>query len=285
MTLSLAPLEVEPAKLAESPLWDDRANCLWWVDIPAGVVHRFDPATGAQTRTDLGRPVGAVALRAAGGLLVAAGLGVASWADGPLEWIAETDAGDRVNDGACDPLGRYLIGTLVSEDRAGRAALYQVDRGRLRPLLDGVTISNGLDWSPDGGTLYYVDTPTERIDAFDYDLATGELTHRRVFVDLADVPGRPDGVAVDADGGVWVAMARGGAAVRHFTPDGRAGYVILAPAPNVTSIAFGGAGLDQLFVTTSRVGVDLIEHPLAGRVFVVAAPGGVRGRVQHRYLD
>jgi sugar lactone lactonase YvrE len=248
-------------------------------------VHRFDPSTGRHTRRDVDAPVGAVALRAAGGLLIAAGRGVAVCADGQRERIGEVDAGDRVNDGACDPLGRYLIGTLVSEDRPGQAALYQLDRGHMRRLLDGVTISNGLDWSPDGGTLYYVDTPSERVDAFDYDLASGELSHRRVFVDLADVPGRPDGLAVDADGGVWVAMARGGSAVRHFTRDGRAGYVVPVPAPNVTSLAFGGPDLDRLFVTTSRVGVDAAEHPLAGCVFSVAAPGGLCGRVQHRYLD
>lgn len=277
----------EPARLGESPLWDSSRSRLLWVDILDYTVHEFDPATGQDFAVRFEVPVSAVALRSDGGLLVAAGLGVATcdWPSGQLDWVAEVDGGVRTNDGKPDPAGRFVVGTLAAADSPGAAALYRIEGGATRPILHGVTISNGLDWSPDGDTLYYVDTPLGRVDAFDYDVTTGEIAGRRTFVDLHDVPGRPDGLTVDSQGGVWVAMARGGAAVRRFTPDGRAGEVIALPVPNVTSLAFGGDDLSDLYVTTSQLRLspdDLRRWPLSGSLFHLTHVG-VSGRPPNHY--
>jgi sugar lactone lactonase YvrE len=270
-----------PATLAESPVWDPGRGSLLWVDIIRGEVHRYDPATGDDTATSVGVPVGAVAVRRDGGLILAAGLGFAVLDEpaGPLRWLWAGARGDRMNDGKCDPAGRYLAGTVARAP--GGAALYQLDTdGRVTTLIENVTLSNGLGWSPDGALLYYADTPLERVDVMDYDLSTGAVRDRRTFVNLRDVDGRPDGLTVDAGGGVWIAMARGGA-VRRYTPAGRLDHVVELPVARVTSVAFGGTGLTDLYVTTSREGLteaDLAVQPQAGAVFCVEAVGAVGQR-------
>lgn len=280
-----------PAHLAESPIWDAGTHTLLWVDIPAGDVHRFDPATGQDTATHVGVPVGAVAARRGGGLIIAAALGFATLDEGSgaVDWLWAGARGDRMNDGKCDPAGRFLAGTLTYARDPGACALYRLDPDRtdgrdgpggprVSVLLDGVTLSNGLGWSPPGDLMYFADTPLERVDVMHYDPGTGEATGRRTFVDLHDVPGRPDGLTVDSEGAVWIAMSRGGA-VRRYTPDGRLDRVIEFPVRLVTSVSFGGDGLGDLYVTTSRENLtesDLASQPLAGSVFVNAGTG-VRG--------
>jgi sugar lactone lactonase YvrE len=179
-----------------------------------------------------------------------------------------------MNDGKCDPAGRFLAGTAARA--AGGAALYRLDTdGRVTTLIENVTLSNGLGWSPDGALMYYVDTAAETVDVMDYDLSTGTVRDRRIFVNLRDVRGRPDGLTVDADGGVWIAMARGGT-VRRYSPAGRLDHVIDMPVQRVTSVAFGGTDLADLYVTTSRDGLtesDLAIEPQAGAVFCVQAVG------------
>lgn len=268
----------EPAQLAESPVWDARRQSLLWVDITRGHVHRYDPRTGEDTVTAVGVPVGAVAVRRGGGLVLAAARGFAflDEEDGSLEWLWSQALGDRMNDGKCDPAGRFLAGSLTSARVPGAAALYRLDTdGRVAVLIADVTLSNGLGWSPDGTRLYFADTPLERVDVLDYDVTTGAVSGRRVFADLREVAGRPDGLTVDADGGVWIAMARGGA-VRRYRPDGRLDHVVELPVRLVTSVTFGGAGLADLYVTTSREGLgpgDLAGQPQAGAVFCLPASG------------
>lgn len=274
-----------PATLAESPVWDPGRQSLLWVDITGGQVHRYEPATGADTATSVGVPVGAVAVRRGGGLILAAGRGFAFLTEpaGPLRWLWTGARGDRMNDGKCDPAGRFLAGTLAPD--LGQAALYRLGTdGGVTTLIENVTLSNGLGWSPDGALLYYADTPLERVDVMDYDLSTGSVRGRRTFVDLHGVDGRPDGLTVDADGGVWIAMARGGA-VRRYTADGRLDHVVGLPVPLVTSVTFGGTDLTDLYVTTSRAGLnqaDLAAAPQAGAVFCVGAVG-VRGQQPGEY--
>lgn len=282
--MSADPVEVAaPARLGEGPLWDPLRARLMWVDLLASTVHELDPATGHDTAVEFDRPVAAVALLDDNdGYLVAAGLDVAicAWPSPRLHPVARLGRGERANDGAVDPAGRFVVGTMAGEAAPGGAALYTVDGGSVRVAVDGVTISNGLDWSPDAATMYYVDTPLERIDAFDYDVTTGALSGRRVFADLRELPGRPDGLTVDADGGVWVAMARGGAAVRRFTPAGRPDHVVELPVPHATSVAFGGPALSDLYVTTSQLRMtveDLRRWPSAGALFRVDDVG-VTGR-------
>jgi sugar lactone lactonase YvrE len=277
MTERPAPV-TPPAFLAESPIWDQDTRSLLWVDIMAGDVHRLDAATGEDRVTHVDVPVGAVAARRSGGLVLAAGVGFATLdeRDGTLGWLWTGGHGDRMNDGKCDPAGRFLAGTLTYARTPGACALYQLEPGgQVSTLLDGVTLSNGLGWSPAGDRLYFADTPLERVDVLDYDQATGTATGRRTFVDLHDVPGKPDGLTVDADGAVWIAMARGGA-VRRYTADGRLDLTIEFPVQLVTSVTFGGDNLGDLYVTTSRENLseaELAEQPLAGSVFVVTGTG------------
>lgn len=289
------PVQItRPATLAESPVWDSRRCRLLWVDIGAGLVHRLDPLTGADIATAVGVPVGAVAVRQAGGLVLAAGRGFAFLDEavpgqqtGALSWRWSAGRGDRMNDGKCDPAGRFLAGTMTMAQTPGAAALYQLAAdGSVTTLIGEVAVSNGLGWSPDGSLLYFADTPLERVDVLDYDVSAGTVSRRRPFADLHDAPGRPDGLTVDAEGGVWVAMARGGSAVRRFTPDGRLDHVVEMPVPAVTSVAFGGPGLADLYVTTSRAGLgpaDLAAHPGSGAVFCVPAVG-VSGRPAAEYV-
>jgi sugar lactone lactonase YvrE len=277
--MSEAPVPVTPpAFLAESPIWDQSTGSLLWVDIMAGDVHRFDPATGQDRVTHVDVPVGAVAARRSGGLVLAAGVGFATLDEraGTLEWLWTGGRGDRMNDGKCDPAGRFLGGTLTYARDPGACGLYRLEpAGQVSTLLDGVTLSNGLGWSPAGDLFYFADTPLEQVDVLDYDLATGAVSRRRTFVDLHNVPGRPDGLTVDAEGAVWIAMASGGE-VRRYTADGRLDLVIEFPVRLVTSVTFGGDDLTDLYVTTSREHLsesDLAEQPLAGSVFAIAGTG------------
>ncbi|CAN5890434.1 SMP-30/gluconolactonase/LRE family protein [soil metagenome] len=268
------------ALLAESPVWDGREGVLRWVDIPRGEVHRYDPSGGLDTHSAFGEPVGAVALREGGGLLLAVGRGFATVEqDGDaLSWLWRAGRGDRMNDGKCDPAGRFWAGTMADERHPGGASLYRLDPdGHVEEALPAVTLSNGLGWSPSGETLYYVDTPLERVDAFDYDLSAGTISRRRTLVDLRAADGRPDGLTVDADGGLWVAMAHGGA-VRRYTSDGVLDHVLTLPVPMVTSCTFGGPELADLYITTASEEArhpGAVDHPHAGAVFRAAL--GVTG--------
>jgi sugar lactone lactonase YvrE len=275
----LSPVPVtRPAYLAESPVWDEASQTLLWVDIMAGDVHRFDPAGGEDTLTHVDVPVGAVSARHGGGLVVAAGTGFATLDEqtGELDWLWEGGLGDRMNDGKSDPAGRFLGGTLTYARDPGGCALYRLaPDGQVTVVLEDVTLSNGLGWSPAGDLFYYADTPTERVDVMLYEPATGEVAARRVFADLHEVTGRPDGLTVDSEGGIWIAMA-GGGAVRRYTADGQPDLVIEFPVRAVTSVTFGGADLGDLYVTTSRehlTEADLASQPLSGSVFVVSGTG------------
>jgi len=268
------------AELGEGPYWVPEDDCLLWVDIPAGKLHRtYFPS--AQTETlDLGA-VSAAFPAVGGGILTAGGhrMALLTPAERGAQWstrrIGEVPARDgiRFNDAAVDPAGRVWVGSMHIGESEPLGELYRLDAGGvLTPALKGVTVSNGLGWSPDGTLMYYADSPTERVDVFDYDSATGAAQNRRVFADLSafpDVPdGVPDGLTVDADGCVWVAIHHGGALCR-LAPDGAVDAVVHLPVSKPTSCAFGGPGLSDLYVTTARIGLseaDLKEQPLAGRL-------------------
>jgi len=171
----------------------------------------------------------------------------------------------RMNEGGCDPDGRFYCGSMSYDQRAGAASLYRLDPDlSVHIVLTRVTVSNGLEWSPDGSRAYYNDTATFRISAFDYDSESG-LTNRRTFAEIPD-EGRPDGLTVDSEGGVWTAISNGGA-VHRYRADGVLDEIVEIPARKVTACTFGGAWLDQLFITTSREGLADGEDPLAGSLF------------------
>jgi sugar lactone lactonase YvrE len=191
-------------------------------------------------------------------------------ADGALTHLGAlwTDEGVRMNEGGCDPDGRFYCGSMAYDKRPGAGALYRLDPDRsVRVVLANVTISNGLEWSPDGSRAYYDDTPTHRIAVFDYDRESG-LTGLRPFAEIPPEAGHPDGLTVDAQGGVWVALF-GGGVVRRYTPDGVLDGVVEVAARKVTACTFGGPRLDQLFITTSREGLEPGIDPLAGSLFQV----------------
>jgi sugar lactone lactonase YvrE len=197
-------------------------------------------------------------------------------ADGTITHLGDlwTDEQVRMNEGGCDPNGRFYCGSMAYDQRPGAGALYRLDPDlSVRVVLENVTVSNGLEWSPDGTRAYYNDTSTYRTDVFNYDGDSG-LTRRRPFVDLSAEAKRPDGLTVDGDGGVWVALYDGGA-VRRYTPDSVLDEVIEVPTKKVTACTFGGPDLDELFITTSREDLEPGEDRLAGSLF--RAEVGVSG--------
>ena len=260
---------------AEGPVWSRRWGGLRWVDMLAGDVLSLQD-TGHVSRRHVGTVAAALRPRKAGGAVIGVERGFAmEGPDGRLTYLKELWSNPRLrmNDGACDPDGRFYCGSMAYDQAPGAAALYRLDPdGTVTVVLDAVTISNGLDWSPDGSSAYYNDTATGRVAVFDYDHAAG-LTNRRTLVEITD-GGYPDGLTVDSTGCVWVAIFSGGQ-VRCYTPDGVLSEVVDVGARQVTACTFGGDQLDQLFITTSREGLEPTEDPLAGSLFTVVP--GVRG--------
>jgi sugar lactone lactonase YvrE len=272
------------ADLGEGPLWDARTAELLWVDIMAGLVHRVDPASGVDRPLDVGQPVGAVVPRTAGGYALAVRDGFAVADEGGATIVApvEADRMDlRMNDGACDSQGRFWAGTMHLDHTKGAGSLYRLDPGgEVQTMLGDVTISNGIAWSPDDTIMYYVDTMTGGIDAFDFDQATGDIERRRRVVTVEDRTGLPDGLVVDTEGCLWLALWDGWA-VHRYAPDGALLGVVDVPAARVTKPAFGGKEFSDLYVTTAAAAGPDPAQPHAGGVFL--AQPGVRGLPSHAF--
>jgi sugar lactone lactonase YvrE len=249
----------------EGPVWSPSWGGLRWVDMVAGDVLSL-AGDGGVSRRHVSDVVAALRPRRGGGAVLAVERGFAlEDADGALTVLDPVwaDEGVRMNEGGCDPDGRFWCGSMAYDQRPGAAAMYRLDPdGSVHTAFEGLTVSNGLEWSPDGTLAYHNDTATYSIAVYDYDRAEG-LTGRRVFAKLEN---RPDGLTVDAEGGVWVALSDGGA-VRRYAPDGRLDAVIDLPVRKVTACAFGGARLDELFVTTSREGLDPGDDSPSGALF------------------
>jgi sugar lactone lactonase YvrE len=269
----------------EGPCWLARTGELAWVDMLAGRVLTTSLARGTTQVIDIPGPVAAIVRpRAAGGIVVATETGIALLDDHDLPTpLCEivTEPGIRMNDGGCDPQGRFWCGTMAYDETAGAGSLYRVEAdGGLATALTGVTISNGIDWSDDGSTVFYVDSTTGRIDTFAFDGATGELGDRQCFAEIESSLGVPDGLTLDAEGGVWVALWDGGA-VRRYAPGGTLDAVVPLPCGRVTACSFGGDDLDELFITTSRQGLPAGADPSGGALF--RCRPGVRGRVVREF--
>jgi sugar lactone lactonase YvrE len=260
----------------EGPVWSARWGGLRFVDMLAGDVLSLAP-DGTVTRQHVGTVAAALRPRVGGGAVIGVERGFAlQEPDGsvtPLDPVWTTDK-IRMNDGGCDPDGGFYCGSMAYDKKTGAASLYRLaPEGTVTVALTGVTISNGLEWSPDGSLAYYNDTATHAISVFDYDRDAG-LTGRRPFVQLPD-DGNPDGLTVDAEGGVWTALY-GSGTVHRYAPDGALSEVIELPTPNVTACTLGGPHLDQLFITTTQEGLPPGSDPLAGALF--RADVGVAGR-------
>ena len=270
------------ARLGEVPVWSGAEQCLYWVDIRAPALHRFDPATGRDHAWPMPEAVGAVALHARGGLLLALASGLAHFDPAtanltPLHPVEADIATSRLNDGRCDRQGRFWVGSMDRSTPETRGHLYRYDPdGTLHRLFGGIEVPNGLAFSPEGSTMYFCDTPTNRIQAFTLDPDDGAIIAERRFADCVG-PGSPDGAVTDEDGCLWVAHF-GGSRVTRFTPTGDVDRVVPLPVERPTACCFGGPGLDTLFITSSRMNLDdaqLARFPLSGGVF--ALQPGVSG--------
>jgi sugar lactone lactonase YvrE len=265
---------------AESPVW--WADELNWVDLYAGDILT-STLNGSIRRRHVGNIATALRPRRSGGFVYALERTFGLAGPDPDQPPVETpevwsDSTVRFNDGGCDPDGRFYCGSMAYDERPGVAVLFRLDPDlSVHTILTGVSVSNGLDWSPDGRLAYYVDTLTRRIDVFDYDHARG-LEDRRPFAIIEE--GYPDGITVDAEGGVWVAIW-GRGEVRRYEPNSQLTELVELPVSQVSACTFGGTKLDELFVTTSREDLDTNEQPSAGAIFVVEP--GVRGQLARSF--
>ena len=251
-----------PATLGECPVWDPRTETLHWVDIRAGLVHRFSPSGGADLVLDMGQPVGSVGLGAKGDIVVALrdGFGLippnADRVDAMID-VEKPLTGNRMNNGRCDGAGRFWAGTIASawEHEPGAGALYRLEQVgetfAVTQMLTDLTVANGIDWSPDERRMYFIDSPTQRVDVLDFDVDSGAIRNRRVFAEIPLEDGMPDGLVVDAEGCVWVALI-GGGRVRRFSPLARVDLDIELPVTLVTSATFGGRDFADLYITTAK---------------------------------
>jgi sugar lactone lactonase YvrE len=251
----------------EGPVWSSRWGGLRWLDMLAGDMLTLH-GDGSVERRHVGSVVAAVRPRRSGGAVIGVRRSFAlEEPDGSIVYLDQLWSGYqvRMNEGGCDPEGRFYCGSMAYDQRPGAGSLYRLDADRsVHVVLADVTVSNGLAWSPDGSLAYYNDTATHRVDVFDYHPDAG-LTGRRPFVEIPD-GGRPDGLAVDVEGGVWTAISNGGA-VHRYSSTGRLEEIVSLPVRKVTACAFGGPNLDQLFITTSAEGLATGADPLAGSLF------------------
>lgn len=268
------PVTAPVTNHGEGAFWDAHTGRLLCLDVLAAAIialDRFDKLSRYEVPS---RVVTAIRRRTSGGFAIATGHELLATDDAftVFERIAHVtdDPNVRTNDGGCDPLGGFVIGTMANDERPGHGVVYRVGPGhQVTELLSPVSISNGVQWSADGTSVYYIDTPTRRIDAFDVSPETGAWTARRVHIQIEESLGYPDGMAIDDDGGLWVALW-GGGAVNHYDATGRLVETITVPGTSqVTSCAFGGSRRDVLFITTSRQGLRDNEEPYAGAIFAI----------------
>jgi sugar lactone lactonase YvrE len=270
--------------LGESPFWDAATQHVTWVDITTGSIHRCSTSGGAAPVQVVGGQLSAIAPRAAGGLIAALDDGIALLdADGSVHRVATFTGVSpwRMNDGKCDPHGGFWAGSVQLSRVWKTSSLWRIDPDwGVTRMLEGVSVSNGLDWSPDGKTLYYNDTRTCGVDAFNFDPYSGEISDRRRVLSVPPESGLVDGLTVDSEGGIWVALHRGGE-IRRIDDRGEVRTVVEVPVPDVTSCCFGGPNLDQLFVTTAISHKSERPQPHEGGLFVCQVP--VTGRLPYQF--
>ncbi len=285
--LRVVPWSETPRLLSEGPRWHEEHQELLWVDILGRQIHRgtlaADGSLDRVVTVSLDRHVGAVAPVIGGGYVVAAGPGFLFVDEvGSVRELAQPEAGRtdvRMNDGACDAQGRFWAGTMAYDESPGAGALYRLELdGHCTTVLTGLTIANGIGWSPDGTTMYLNDSGTGCLESFRFDSGSGAITNRRTLVRSDQPRVVPDGLTVDAEGGIWVAWW-GGSAVNRYALDGSLLTSIELPVERPTSCAFGGPERATLFITTAREGLDddaRARQPDCGRVLAIRGLG-VRG--------
>jgi len=271
-------------RVGEVPVWSPRDRKVWWIDVRQPRIQAYDPETGTfETYLTGGNALGSYAIRERGGFMLAQedGLYAFDHETGERTLLIDPEADfpdNRLNDGRCDRKGRFWLGSMNDKQRTDDGYFYSVSSGfEIDRWFDGINIPNGVCFSPDDKTMYFADTPKKMIWAFDFDIDDGRISNRRVFADLSEAPGRPDGSTVDAEGYLWNAEFAGRRIVR-YAPDGSVDRVVEMPVTNITCVGFGGDNLDQLYITTASQGLSdeqRASEPHAGALF--RADVGVRG--------
>jgi sugar lactone lactonase YvrE len=272
------------SQLGEGSFWNYKTQKLYWVDIEGKLLYIYDPETKVNISFPTPSKIGTVVPKNSEEAVIALqdGVYLINTNSGELSLLSDIENDkpeNRFNDGKCDPSGRLWVGSMAIDEAKYSGNLYMIDeRGKTELIIDSVTISNGIVWSSDQNTMYYIDTPTAKIRAFDFDNTNGNISNERVVVEVNDTLGYPDGMAIDEENMLWVGMWNGNAVIRFDPNSGKMLSKINVPAHNVTSCAFGGKYLDTLYITTASVDMTPEEHakfPLAGSLF--KAVPGVKG--------
>lgn len=279
------------AEVGEGSLWDEREKRLYWVDIHGQCLHRFDPDTSQNETRQVGEHVGTIVLDRDGGILLATRNGFArfDWNTSQLTHLADPEEGNpetRFNDGKCDPAGRFWAGTMAYDCAEGAGSLYCLETdGLCRAKLSGLSISNGLAWSKDQRFFFFIDSLTYQLHRYDYDPATGQIANKQVVTEFdKDAEGLPDGMAIDQEDGLWIAMFGGSAVLRVDPKSGERTHQVNLPTSNITSCTFGGDAMQDLYITSATVHLTEEQRraqPTAGSLFIAHSP--IPGQQTHRY--
>ena len=276
------------AEVGEGPLWDSDSQELIFIDVTRGEIHRFNPLDQRLSSIQIGMHIGAVGLMDSKSYIAAVRDGFATIdnSTGEISYVERVldDEGIRFNDGKCDPFGNFIAGTMRYEPKMGTAHLYSIDsRGHVKSLLSGVGLSNGLCWDATGMKLFYIDTLTRQIALFRYEPELGIVGERKVFYEFTEGSGSPDGMTIDLEGNLWVALW-GGSRVAQISPTGKLISELRLPVSQPTSVIFGGRNFDRLFITSARYMLSeatLTNELLAGSLFI--ADVGVSGREEAKF--
>lgn len=271
------------AIVGEGPIWHPHEQLLYWVDIEGRNLHLYDPETGNDKAFDVKERIGTIVPLEQGGALVALQNGIhkIDTNTGALTFIAQPiqEKDIRFNDGKCDAAGRFWVGTMALDTRKGAAVLYRMDLDQtIAQMLDNLTISNGIVWTADNKTMYFIDTRSQQVKAFDFNLENGSISNGRTTIEIDKADGSPDGMAIDENDNLWIALHGGGAVVNYNPKTGELLQKITVPAPQTTACAFGGKNLDTLYITSGTEGLsdeDLKKYPASGGIFAVKP--GVKG--------
>jgi len=279
------------ATLGEGPVWEETEEKLYWVDILSGKLMRYDPHEKTSTAYEMEEHLGAAALRKGGGMVMALQSGLVFFdpESGDTAPISDPEPGlpdNRFNDAKCDPAGRFWAGTLSYNLEEGAGSLYCLDGDLNVDLkLQGLTIPNGMAWNKQRTRFFFIDTPSRKILSFDYEDATGVIANPAILKEFSETDGYPDGMTIDREGGLWVALYNGYKVCRIDPLSGETLFEVRLPVPQATSCTFGGSALDELYITTAREHMseaDISRWPLSGSLFKVSLP--FSGRPPSRFV-
>ena len=279
--------------IGEGICWDEKTRMLYWIDLLDNKIFAYDGDKCTVKIINVNQNTGCIRVREQGGLVAGLQNGIffVNLDSGELTAVIDPESdkpGNRFNDGTCDCMGRFWAGTMSKAldggagDLAPMGSLYCLDSDyNIDKKIDKVIISNGIGYSPDNSTMYFIDSPTHEVAAFDFNKYTGEISNKRSVVKIPEEIGLPDGMAVDADGMLWVAMWCGGAVVKFDPENGQMLEKIIIPVKSVTSLVFGGKDLDEMFITTAKLDTDLNKYPDAGGVFRIKMD--VKGQLPYKF--